>query len=375
MSRPPKLNRKTIAKLVAEKQQWRPVPDPLMETDSEDDTPVPFTETVEPIRLPLHAEESYTRGSANGKAVTNPEASAAPNAASSPPSPGRRPSYTDRRSGDSYSIPSRLFDLSKTIPSPLPSTRQARRQKAITSPDATAEPNASTAPLPPPSSSRRPSFADRNPGELPRASDFVDCTKTISSPVSSARQARQKKPLTSSPLKRVESALEPDPTSASPEQHDQSAGRNGSAPRSRYRRLGFLKTFLYRAELRNERNHMGAQEPTPPKKQIESAPAAVAEAKAGPSTPKKGQTNAPLLTPPTTTCRKRKATTQASTVEGQAPSQRKKQKAAAAMPRRDGSLWYVDGEGNWLRDEGEDERRRRRAEASRNHGVMVSIED
>lgn len=319
LPRPPKLSQKTIARLMMEKSQWK---DRLMATSLVDDTSVSFNDTREPTRLPLYAEQSYARGSANTTAVTSAEAAAELNASTSPPSSGRRPSY-----------------------------------------------------------------ADREPGEAPLPADYINLTKTISSPAPSTLKARQKKPLTSSPLKRVHTALEPDSTSTLPEQPDQPAGKGGPAlpprpvtqptpaPRSRYSNGSSVKRFLYRDELANERVRMGAQEPCSPKKGTGKAPAAEAEAEAGPSTPKKGRTNAPP-SPPRTTGRKRKAITQAAEAEGQSPSQRKKKKAKTAVLPRDRSLWYVDGEGNWLRSEKEDQARRRwrrcRDAPNLNHGVMLN---
>ncbi|CAF9916624.1 MAG: hypothetical protein ALECFALPRED_010804 [Alectoria fallacina] len=145
-SRPPKLSQKTIERLERERRAWRPESNTSIATSS--DSSMTVTGVVEPIRLPLYAEESTTRASANASAVTDPEATAEPNASTSPPSSSRRLSYRDQRTGVSYPMASDFVDLTTTSSSPPPSTRQTRPKKAKPSPLKQVEAAVETHPAP-----------------------------------------------------------------------------------------------------------------------------------------------------------------------------------------------------------------------------------
>lgn len=125
----PQLSQKTFERLEAEKWAWRPEPDPLVPTVPDDSVSV--DDVVEPDRLPMYAVESNTRGSVSHSNIIDPEATAEQTAHDAPPPPSsQRPSYIDRRSGLSYPLAAEFVNLTKSISSPFPSTRQKRREKA-----------------------------------------------------------------------------------------------------------------------------------------------------------------------------------------------------------------------------------------------------
>ena len=303
----PKLSQKTLDRLEVERLEWRPTTDPLMATSS--DTSGPVTEALEPIRPPLYAEESSTRGSVNPSATIDPDATAEENAHDSPPTSSQRPSYTDRRSGESY----------------------------------------------------------------PLASNFVDLAETISSPSPPTRRARQNKTVTPSSLKQVQTASESDHRSPPPEQHVLPTGplsNRPSAKQSKHAHRSSVKKFLPRAELTNEFVRLGLPISTAPRKQKRSV--TVAEAGPS-TPKKRLHTETARSPTPAASGRKRKAATQGVEVEGHPPAPLKKQKGTAVpaseRPRtraaeREEDIWYVNREKDFVKREIVDEAGRAKATAT-----------
>ena len=127
-SNPPKLSRKTIKRLEAEKREWKPEPNSLMSAAS--DPPVPAADAVEPTRLPRYPKRSAARRSAAPTASINPEAAAQQPANKRPPSPPlpsdnqpphTRPTHANRRSSASYSLASNYIHLATSTSSPYSS--------------------------------------------------------------------------------------------------------------------------------------------------------------------------------------------------------------------------------------------------------------
>lgn len=126
-SNPPKLSRKTIKRLEAEKRKWKPEPDSLMSTAS--DPPVSAADTLEPTRLPRYPKRSATRSSVKPTTSINPEATPqqTANEPSPPPpssdktNPKTRPTYADRRSSASYPLATNFINLATSISSPYSS--------------------------------------------------------------------------------------------------------------------------------------------------------------------------------------------------------------------------------------------------------------
>lgn len=119
----PKLSRKTIRRLEAEKRKWKPEPDSLMSTAS--DPPVSAADTLEPTRLPRYPKRSATRSSVKPTTSINPEATPqqTANEPSPPPSsdktnPKTRPTYADRRSSASYPLATNFINLATSTSSP-----------------------------------------------------------------------------------------------------------------------------------------------------------------------------------------------------------------------------------------------------------------
>ena len=129
-SKIPKLGQETLERLEMEKWQWKSDPDPFAIQPS--DAPVSPTDATNPIRLPLYAEASTIRGSLNPSAGVVAETTAEQTAPNAPPPSSHRPSYTDPRSGATYPRASAFINLTSTISSPSPSTRQARKKPPIT---------------------------------------------------------------------------------------------------------------------------------------------------------------------------------------------------------------------------------------------------
>ncbi|KAF6237145.1 hypothetical protein HO173_004613 [Letharia columbiana] len=324
LSEIPKLSQKTLERLELEKWAWRPERDPLVASSS--DTSESDADDVEPIRLPLYAEESTTRDSVHPGAVIDPEAAAEGTPYGSAPPSSQRPGYTDRRSGQSY----------------------------------------------------------------PTASDFVDLKTTFSSPSPSTRQARKYKAVLPSPLKQIQNAVHSDQTSPSPERQDRPTRTGGpvpttgpasmrpSGPQTGHGLRRSARAFPHRAELTNEFVHVGVQDPTPPTEQKGS----VAMPDASPSTPKKRTADPtptanvdaePLPTPPATG-RKRKAATQAAAVEEPSSSRpKKRQGKALRTPKRPmtrnatqderSAPWYVNDEGRFVKSRWKVEEETRKREA------------
>lgn len=126
-SNPPKLSRKTIKRLEAEKRKWKPEPDSLMSTAS--DPPVSAAATLEPTRLPRYPKRSATRSSVKPTTSINPEATPqqTANEPSPPPpssdktNPKTRPTYADRRSSASYPLATNFINLATSTSSPFSS--------------------------------------------------------------------------------------------------------------------------------------------------------------------------------------------------------------------------------------------------------------
>lgn len=290
----PKLGKKALERLQAEKSEWRPEPDLFMDTSSDAPVsepdplaaparssyaPVSLTDVVEPVQLPMYTEDSNTRGSVTPSPAIAPDATAEQ---TSPLPSRKRPRYTDRRSGHSF----------------------------------------------------------------PRASDYINLTTTLSSPSPSTRQPRQNNPLTPSPLKRVQNAAAPDPTAPSPARHRMRTRNDGPVSKTRHPgpqgRPG-LRRLPHRAQLTNDFVHIGVVRPRTPSQQQPCTAAPPPDA--GPSTPRKRGKTAPPLPPPpplATGC-KRKAVE----VEEDAPavsSSRPKRRRGGAGPCQ----WVVNGEGEFV---------------------------
>ncbi len=120
LSRISKLSQENLERLKAMRPECKS--DPYILKEKSPDTSAAVT---------MHANESTTYGSVNLNATIDPEATGP---ASAPPS-SQRASYTDQRTGKSYSMASIPVDLTKPIPSSAPApTRQARQKKAVPKP-------------------------------------------------------------------------------------------------------------------------------------------------------------------------------------------------------------------------------------------------